>query len=702
MDIMDAQLLDRRWRRVAFVRRMVLLALVVASSYFATGYMAFVLPHGGTAPMELLVVVLFAILYAWISVGFWTAMAGWAILMRGKERFAVSRLTTPDEGGIDPSARTAIVMPIYNEDVGRVYGGLATVVDSLEKTGQAHQFDLFILSDPGSPDIWINEELAWSQLRQRFAGLPCGIYYRQRRSNAKRKSGNVADFCRRWGKNYRYMVVLDADSVMTGPTLVQMVRIMEQRKNIGILQTAPKTVNRQTLLARLQQFANNLYGAMFAAGLNFWQLGDSQFWGHNAIIRVAPFMAHCALPRLPGKPPLGGDILSHDFVEAALMRRAGFEVWLAYDIEGSYEEPPPTLLDELKRDRRWCQGNLQHLRLLFTRGLYGAHRALFLNGVMAYGSALLWFLFLAASTVMAVLQEIRQPDYFPTGRSLFPSWPVWEPQWALVLLASTAIILFLPKICSVVFVVFRQRRAQEFGGTARLVISSVMEIAFSTLLAPTRMLFHARFVFLTLLGRRISWEAQERGDLGTGWGQALRFHGGATVFALGWGLGLFLINQAFFWWLSPILISLLVSMPLSVWTSRKTAGMRFYKMGLFLIPEEVSPPPELDQLHHETAAAESQLSVSSTASPAPGFIRAVVDPRVHELHLRMFSRASPTSANPAGPLKSLCEKALIWGPQSLEAREKSAILSSPASMSWLHRNVWEISNERLSRKWQLP
>jgi membrane glycosyltransferase len=223
------------------------------------------------------------------------------------------------------------------------------------------------------------------------------------------------------------MVMLDADSIMAGSTLVRMVRLMERRADAGMIQTVPVAVNRRSLFARVQQFASRVYGPMFAAGLHYWQLGDGQYWGHNAIIRVGPFMAHCVLPRLPGKPPLGGEIMSHDFVEAALMGRAGWTLWLAYDLGGSYEEVPSTLLEEMRRDRRWCQGNLQHLKLLFTQGLFGAHRALFLNGVLSYVSAVLWFLFLTLSTAEAIINALREPDYFPTGQSLFPSWPVWRP-----------------------------------------------------------------------------------------------------------------------------------------------------------------------------------------------------------------------------------------------------------------------------------
>src|SRR6185369_2884315 len=224
----------------------------------------------------------------------------------------------------------------------------------------------------------------------------------------------------------------------------------------------------------------------------FWQLGDGQYWGHNTIIRVAPFMDHCALPRLPGKEPLGGEILSHDFVEAALMGRAGWGLWLAYDLPGSWEETSSTLLDEMKRDRRWCQGNLQHLRLLFTEGLFGAHRALFLNGVLSYVSALLWFMFLTLSTAEAIQNALHEPNYFPSGPSLFPQWPIWRPNWARALLAVTAIILFLPKLLSVVLILTKRGEAKLFGGTGKLTLSVLLEIIVSSLLAPIRMVFHSR------------------------------------------------------------------------------------------------------------------------------------------------------------------------------------------------------------------
>lgn len=689
---------SRQWTRKAIWRRMFLLILIILPTYVATGYMAFVLPPGDFWGIHTAVLFMFAVLYAWITVGFWTAMIGWVILMRGGQKWSISRICRAGEEvrPIPADARTAIVMPIYNEEVRRVTAGISAVVKSLVRTGQGGLFDFFILSDSGDPDTWVREEIGWAELQSSHKDDPVRIYYRRRRNNLKHKSGNVADFCRRWGRNYRYIIVLDADSIMSGPTMVEMVRIMECRPRIGILQTHPKPVNRRSLIARTQQFAGSVYGSLFTAGMNYWLLGDSQFWGHNAIIRVDPFMTHCALPRLSGRPPLGGDILSHDFVESALMRRSGYEVWMAYGLEGSWEEPPPTLLDELKRDRRWCQGNLQHLRLLFTRGIRGAHRALFLNGVLAYGSALMWFLFLTASTALAVAQNLFEPDYFPAGRSLFPSWPVWEPQWALVLLASTAILLFMPKFCGVFYIWIKKKRADLYGGPIRLLAGLFLEIIISTLLAPTRMLFHAKFVLLTLLGLQISWEAQQRNDRGTVWGEAIRFHWGETAFSLIWGGGLFIINRSFFWWISPILISLAVSIPLSVWLSRPAAGLGFQKLGLLLIPEELAVPEELASLNKGTVSDSMMFHSLPSLSEDAGFIRAVVDPRVYSLHMGMFPRRKA-----AAPCEDLKDKALRLGPQSLSTLEKRRILSDPDTLAVLHRKVWELSDEDISRSWHV-
>ena len=685
------------WEKAARRRRITLLFLIIGSTVLASSYMADVLPQKGTLPLERVIVLIFGALFAWISIGFWEAVAGFFTLLRRYDQFIITRSVDEQDTSIPSDVRTAILIPICNEDADRVFAGLQVTYQSLQATGNLQAFDFFVLSDTGNPDLWVAEEIAWATLCKTLGAFN-RIFYRHRRINVKRKSGNIADFCRRWGRNYRYMIVFDADSIMSGTTLVRMVQMMERNPRVGILQTAPMAVNRESLIARVQQFSNHVYGQMFVAGLHYTQLGDSHFWGHNAIIRVAPFIEHCGLPQLPGKPPLGGEILSHDFVEAALMRKAGWEVWLAYGLGGSYEEIPPTLLEELKRDRRWCQGNLQHLRLLFTKGLFPAHRALFLHGAMAYGSALFWFLFLAFSTSEAIYEAVREPVYFPQGRTLFPDWPVWHPQWALTLLATTAVILFLPKLLSVLVIIIKQRRARLFGGPVRFFLSVMAEVLFSSMFAPVRMLFHSKFVFVTLLGRQVGWGSPQRSDRGTGWLEALRFHGTGMVIGLLWAAALFVYNRSFFWWNTPIFIPLILSIPLSVWSSRASIGRVFRKLGLFVIPEEIDQPPELQQLNdilQQKKASRSPLPLGSRE----GFMQAVVDPQVNVLHRSLLRSERTVAASIARRRQELQEKAIMKGPGSLSIKEKKELLSDPQCMNELHQRVWELPDRKLAEQW---
>jgi membrane glycosyltransferase len=440
---------------------------------------------------------------------------------------------------------------------------------------------------------------------------------------------------------------------------------------------------------------------MFAAGLHFWQLGDGQYWGHNTIIRVAPFMDHCALPKLPGKPPLGGEILSHDFVEAALMGRAGWTLWLAYDLEGSYEEVPSTLLEEMKRDRRWCQGNLQHLRLLFTEGLFGAHRALFVNGVLSYVSALLWFTFLALSTAEAIVDALHEPDYFPHGQSLFPEWPIWRPDWALALLAVTGLILFLPKLLSIVVIVFKSRTARLYGGGFRLTLSVLLEILFSSLLAPIRMVFHSRFVVQNLLGRTVTWHSQGREDAETTWREAIRHHGFDTVFASAWGTSLYLLNPHYFWWVTPIIGALILSIPFSVYASRSNLGMRARALGLFLIPEETNPPPELRDLEINLRAAE-RAAASIPPLERDGMVRAAVDPFINALHRALLGRPRHLRSVIAAERQELLERALEAGPAALPPRQRRILLGDPVLVDQLHAAVWALSDHDRAARWGRP
>ncbi len=689
-----------RWTRAARWRRLILFSLVLLPSVIASGFMLSVLPHQGQTALEIAIVLFFGALFGWISIGFWTAIFGFFTLVLRRRRFAITALAAA-EAPFAPEGRTAVVMPICAEPVDRVFAGLKAIYGSLDRTGALAHFDFFILSDTTDPDTYVREEDAWARWCREI-GSWTKVYYRRRRVRVRRKSGNVADFCRRWGRQYRYMIMLDADSLMTGDTLVRLVHMMEQRPEVGIIQTAPTANNRRSLFARVQQFAGRVYGSMFAAGLHFWQLGDAQYWGHNAILRIAPFMDHCALHKLPGGPPLGGEILSHDFVEAALMGRAGWTVWLAYDLGGSYEEVPSTLLEEMKRDRRWCQGNLQHLRLLFTEGLFGAHRVLFVNGVLSYVSALLWFAFLALSTAEAILDKLREPDYFPHGPSLFPEWPIWRPALALSLMAVTAVILFLPKLLSIGLIALRSRDSRDYGGVTRLTASVALEILFSSLLAPIRMVFHSRFVIQNLLGRTVTWRSQGREDAETSWGEAIRHHGFDTLFASAWGTALYLLNPSYFWWVTPIIGALILSIPVSVLASRSRLGDRARAWGLFLIPEESNPPAELRDLDAHLQAAAAAMAPSLPAADNNGLVQVAVEPSVNAIHRALLGPPRRRRAGIEAERRAWFEQALASGPDTLTARQRRVLLSDPVLVDRLHVAVWSLPDADLATHWDRP
>jgi membrane glycosyltransferase len=690
---------EKRWRAAGSVRRYVLLVLMLLQTGIATWYMKTILPYQGWAlidPSDMLhqnllqsvlqllpyvlqtgILVLFAILFCWVSAGFWTALMGFLQLLMGRDKYSITSTIKGDEA-LDPDHRTALLMPICNEDVARVFAGLRATYESVKATGELAQFDVYILSDSYDPDICVAEQKAWMDIC-RDLDAHGRIFYRRRRRRVKRKSGNIDDWCRRWGGQYSYMVILDADSVMSGECLTGLARLMDANPNAGIIQSAPKASGMDTLYARCQQFATRVYGPLFTAGLHFWQLGESHYWGHNAIIRVKPFIEHCALAPLPGEGSFAGSILSHDFVEAALMRRAGWGVWIAYDLNGSYEELPPNLLDELKRDRRWCHGNLMNFRLFFVKGMHPVHRAVFLTGVMSYLSAPLWFMFLALSTALQVVHTLMEPQYFLQPRQLFPVWPQWRPELAIALFSTTLVLLFLPKLLSVVLI--WAKGAKQFGGNIRLFFSMLLEMLFSVLLAPVRMLFHTHFVVSAFLGWEVVWNSPQRDDDDTPWGEAFRRHRVQYLLGLVWAGGMAWLDLRFLWWLAPIVFSLILSPIVSVFSSRATLGIKSKAAKLFLIPEEAVPPKEM-------VATQTYLETNRKQAVSHGFIHAVFNPVFNAMASAMAtSRHCQHPAIERGREEKLSH-ALQSDVKALSKAERLVLLSDPVLMARLHSAVW--------------
>ncbi|MDE2027667.1 MAG: glucans biosynthesis glucosyltransferase MdoH [Candidatus Omnitrophica bacterium] len=584
------------WARAPMVRRILLFILTSASTWAAGGMICAILKPGPPLVMKGAIICIFTVLFAWISISFWTAVIGFLMLAGGwRDKFYPRR---SGRALISSSVEVAVIMPIYNEDVQRTFAGLQVMYESLQQTGQLEHFSFFVLSDSDQAAQCLQETEAWDRLVEKLEAQE-RFFYRHRKLRIHKKSGNVSDFCRRWGSRFKYMIPLDADSLMSGQDMIDMVGIMESRPDIGILQTAPKGINQQSLIARINQFASHLYGPLLLAGSYFWQLGDGPFWGHNAIVRLEPFMKFCALPKLAGSLPFGGEILSHDFIEAALMRKAGWGVWLAYDLENSFEELPPDLWEEFTRDRRWCRGNIQHLRLMGMKGISKGHRLLFLNGAMFYFSAFLWAVMLVLMTAFAIKNTLHKLKYFPSPHQLFPDWPVQYRHLSMELLLITVVFLFFPKILAVLSV-YVSGRSHLFGGALRLALSVMAETFFSILLAPIRMVFHAWFVITGLLGGRFDWKKQSRKTQKPSWGRAFRTQGLISMIALTWALTALIFNRTLFLWLSVVVIPLFLSIPISMLAAWPKAGLLFKKMGLFLTPVEKSPSPELRSLNDFT------------------------------------------------------------------------------------------------------
>jgi membrane glycosyltransferase len=644
---------------------------------------------------------LFVILLLLNSIGAMHGIYGFFLRRRGDSR----RITNlKDFAGQDISdTSVAVLFPIYNEDASEVYARLRATFASLKKTGQIEHFDFHILSDSTDPANWVDEETRWLELTKSLNAFG-QIFYRRRLWNEAKKSGNIRDFLNDFGNRYRYFVVFDADSFVTGRTLVSLVQLMEAHPGVGIIQTPPALLNAESLFGRLHQFANRLYSPAFTMGLNYWMQDVGNYLGHNAIIRTAPFMQYCGLPKLPGKKPFGGQILSHDFVEAALMLKNHWDVWLAYDLEGSYEECPQGLIEYAQRDRRWCQGNLQHLLVLFSRGLHGISRLHFIFGIFAYLSGPLWLLFLLTFNAQLFLhQHTGLSDI--TVRPWTPFLNMSATQHALLIFALSTLVLLIPKILTLIDLALDRARARAFGGMARASLSALLEFLFSTLQAPLLMLWHTEFIITILLGRSVNWGKQQRKADGTAWKFAARQHWKHTLIGIVWGLIVWRTDRTVFWWFLPVLAGMLLAIPLSVLTSRCTFGQAARRARLFLTPEETEPSEDIVMLRSAlaTAAAEPPSDKDRTMQ------QIIENPYYNALHLALLPRRSDPKLTTA--LKTLGkglsapellrERALQQGLGGLKDREQLLLLSDPDSVESLHRNLWRSTEPGVVRFWTI-
>jgi membrane glycosyltransferase len=667
-------------------RRFLVLGGAAAITIAATVEMSKVLAgpgsRAGTSVPEVIMLALFVLLFAWIALAFVNAVVGFAVLLRGRAHPLLA------EAGATLTTRTALLMPIHNEQANVVFGAIAAMHASLVEAGVGDRFDIFVLSDTTDPDAWIAEEAGLLAVRQHVTGGPA-IHYRRRADNAGRKVGNISEWITRFGGAYAQFVVLDADSVMDGAALARLAGAMERHPDIGLIQTLPISVGGQTLFARMQQFAGRIHGVLVAAGSAWWQGAEGNYYGHNAIIRTAAFAAAAGLPRLPGGLPFGGEILSHDFIEAALLRRAGWGVHTVPLLTGSHEQGPPTLIDSAIRDRRWCQGNLQHTAILPAAGLHPISRLHLLTGIGAYLTAPLWLAFLVGGIVLSVQAHLAGHAYFPAGQTLFPHWPIVDPVRAKWMFVATMLMLVVPKLLAAAAFLRDRRDRHHAGGTARVIAGTVIEFILSGLLAPVMMLTHAGHVAGILAGRDAGWSAQRRDGRRVAWREAARHAAWHTLLGIALG-SVVLIAPALALWMLPVILGLLLAVPLVVLTGSAAAGQVLARAGLLMTPEEASPPRVLSR----AAACRAWLPDGGPRDVGDGISRLVADEALLALHLALLppargagvaraTRSCKALRRATGMAKVAAVGTLADALPVLDREEKLALLGCAATLTAL-------------------
>ena len=511
-------------------------------------------------------------------------------------------------GGAPAPMNVALLMPVYNEVPWYVLGNAKSMLEELRDKSGDHHYAAFILSDTRDEDIARQEQAAVAAIRDTLSpGLE--LYYRRREENTDRKVGNIADWVVRWGGDWDAMLVLDADSLMTGDAIARLTDALARDPSAGLIQSYPQLIGAQSVFARMQQFANCVYGVAIAEGMGRWCGAEGNYWGHNAIIRTRAFAASAGLPRVKSLRG-GGLIMSHDFVEAGLLRRAGWAVRFLPRIRGSYEETPQTLIDHVLRDRRWCQGNLQHLHLLGARGLSAMSRFHLFHGAMGYLMSPIWFALLVMWAVIGMGEDRSVLTYFSPSNPLFPTWPTADDSHHVLVIVLVYGMLLLPKLLGIAALRLTGDRFSAYGGVGRFGLSFVTEVTLSVIYAPVLMVQQMIAVFRTAFGLQKGWSPQTRDGGAYGLRTLLQFHWLETV--SGGLLMLGIVTGFVSVWLLPIGLSLALAVPLSA-----LSGFSFGRPGALMGTRDEYVEPAITQAaRHYRAELKSFLDGRPIATPA--------------------------------------------------------------------------------------
>ena len=566
-------------------RAVLLLLTLSATSVFA--YVLYqVLSVVRLTPLQGVFLVLCTLCFAWIALGSSNAFIGFLAAL------ALRKSPLPNASVLQRGA-TALLFPVYHEDVARIAATIEAISNELSALSEEKHFHVFILSDSRTASIKSRELRAVRHLRKRLLGR-VDVYYRARADNTAKKAGNIADWVERFGGAYESFIILDADSIMSGSAIVNLANTLAANPKIGLIQTAPRLVGATTLFARLQQFAVAFYGPVFSAGFAAWYQGSGNYWGHNAIIRTRAFAEAAGLPILPGTPPLGGHVQSHDFVEAAFLRRAGWEVWMLPHLPGSYEGCPPTLIDTAVRDRRWAQGNMQHMTIVGATGLPWVSRFHLAMGAYAYCASAFWALSLIVGIALSIQSAFTIPAYFTEQKTLFPVWPVIDSTKSLYLFAGTIGVVVLPKILGIVLTFLQQGVAGR--NASWFLLGAGVEIFMSILVAPIFMAMQASALMQILRGKDSGWSVQRRDGDALHFGELLRFHRPHMFLGAIAAVVCAFVSWHVLAWMSPIILGLLLSANLSAFTSGPAP--RWLARAL-ATPETVSPPSIVGEVGRE-------------------------------------------------------------------------------------------------------
>lgn len=567
--------------RLLFRRRLLVAGLNIATFAGLVTLFAHLLGTGGFTTLDFLLLAAFCVSTPWTILGFWNAVIGlWLLHGPGDARRSVYPYAAGAEDG-PITARVAVLMTLRNEDPERALARLKQMRAEIEATGHGGAFAWFVLSDTTRPEITAAEEELFAAWR-REAGEHSRLTYRRRHENSGFKAGNIRDFLERWGHEHDFMLTLDADSFLGPQAVLRLVRIMQAHPRLGILQSLVVGMPSHAAFARIFQFGMRHGMRSYTMGASWWAGDCGPYWGHNAVIRIAPFKAQCHLPILSGNGPLSGCILSHDQIEAVLMRRAGYEVRVLPEEMESYEENPPHLTEFTRRDLRWCQGNMQYWRLLAMPGLKPMSRFQIAWAILMYLGAVAWIAFMVLATLKVFDTELYDEPFPAT--------------LGLTLFALTFAMSLAPKAAGLIDVLLRAEERRRYGGAGRILGGALTEFLFGVLLGPVVAFRIALFMVGLLFGRTITWDAQARDAVRLSWQTAFAGLWPQLVFGLAMGTVLYLYAPGALIWALPALIGLVGAVPFAVLTAEPALGRWLMRKRVCAIPEEIAMPASLAAL----------------------------------------------------------------------------------------------------------